>query len=104
MAPSMALPPTAGLPQQAKALREDLVIFDTVTEKATATRKARRKSPRYQRALPAHATMSANAISRRENIGRLSGGGDSALSPAIAVDAIGKENVLGVSMPGPFTP
>lgn len=33
----------------------------------------------------------------------LSGGIDSSLTAAIAVDAVGKENVLGVGMPGPFS-
>src|SRR5262249_46758763 len=33
----------------------------------------------------------------------LSGGIDSALTAAIAVDAIGKENVIGVGMPGPYS-
>jgi NAD+ synthase (glutamine-hydrolysing) len=33
----------------------------------------------------------------------LSGGIDSALTAAIAVEAVGKENVIGVAMPGPFS-
>jgi NAD+ synthase/NAD+ synthase (glutamine-hydrolysing) len=33
----------------------------------------------------------------------LSGGIDSSLTAAIAVDAVGKENVLGVGMPGPYS-
>ena len=33
----------------------------------------------------------------------LSGGIDSSLTAAIAVDAVGKENVVGVSMPGPYS-
>lgn len=33
----------------------------------------------------------------------LSGGIDSSLTAAIAVDAVGKENVLGVAMPGPYS-
>jgi len=33
----------------------------------------------------------------------LSGGIDSALTVAIAVDAVGKENVIGVGMPGPYS-
>ncbi len=33
----------------------------------------------------------------------LSGGIDSALVAAIAVDAVGKENVTGVGMPGPYS-
>jgi NAD+ synthase/NAD+ synthase (glutamine-hydrolysing) len=33
----------------------------------------------------------------------LSGGIDSALTAAIAVDALGKENVIGIGMPGPYS-
>ena len=33
----------------------------------------------------------------------LSGGIDSSLTAAIAVDAVGKENVIGVGMPGPYS-
>ena len=33
----------------------------------------------------------------------LSGGIDSSLVAAIAVEAVGKENVMGVAMPGPFS-
>lgn len=39
---------------------------------------------------------------RRVLVG-LSGGIDSSLTAAIAVDAVGKENVTGVAMPGPFS-
>src|SRR5438477_391161 len=34
---------------------------------------------------------------------RLSGGIDSSLTAAIAVDAVGKENVIGIGMPGPYS-
>ena len=33
----------------------------------------------------------------------LSGGIDSALTACIAVDALGRENVMGVGMPGPYS-
>ena len=33
----------------------------------------------------------------------LSGGIDSSLTAAIAVEAVGRENVIGVGMPGPFS-
>src|SRR5262249_9243863 len=33
----------------------------------------------------------------------LSGGIDSSLTAAIAVDALGKENVMGIGMPGPYS-
>jgi NAD+ synthase (glutamine-hydrolysing) len=39
----------------------------------------------------------------RQAIIGLSGGIDSALTAAIAVDAIGRENVIGVGMPGPYS-
>lgn len=39
----------------------------------------------------------------KEAVIGLSGGIDSSLVACIAVDAIGKENVIGVSMPGPFS-
>ena len=39
---------------------------------------------------------------RRVLIG-LSGGIDSALTACIAVDALGRENVIGVGMPGPYS-
>ena len=33
----------------------------------------------------------------------LSGGIDSSLTAAVAVDAVGKENVTGIGMPGPYS-
>ena len=33
----------------------------------------------------------------------LSGGIDSALTACVAVDALGRENVIGVGMPGPYS-
>ena len=50
----------------------------------------------------ARATTSANADFERVLIG-LSGGIDSSLTAAIAVDAVGRENVTGVGMPGPYS-
>ena len=50
----------------------------------------------------ARAITSASAAFERVIIG-LSGGIDSALTAAIAVDAVGKENVIGVGMPGPYS-
>ena len=50
----------------------------------------------------ARAIISASAASSRALIG-LSGGIDSSLTAAIAVDAVGSENVLGVGMPGPYS-
>ena len=44
----------------------------------------------------------ANADFRKVIIG-LSGGIDSALTAAIAADAVGTENVIGVGMPGPYS-
>ena len=57
--------------------------------------------PLTKRWSSARAITSANAASPRVLIG-LSGGIDSSLTAAIAVDAVGRENVRGVGMPGPY--
>ncbi len=72
---SIALTADGKVAAQAKAFEEDLVLFDTATGKCGFT----------------------------QVLVGLSGGIDSAVVSAIAVDALGSENVLGVSMPGPFS-
>ena len=49
-----------------------------------------------------HARLHAQVRFSRVLIG-LSGGIDSSLTAAIAVEAVGKENVTGVGMPGPYS-
>ena len=81
----------------------DVVICDL---DAAGDRHRRRPSTRPNpksgtRSCSARATTRASAASRRVVLG-LSGGIDSALTAAIAADALGAANVLGVLMPSPY--
>ena len=88
---------------QAKSFEEDLIFFDTNT---------RTGDIHDQPAGLEAAAYSALVLGTRDYVRKcgfekvvvgLSGGIDSALTAVIAVDALGKENVTGVSMPGPYS-
>jgi NAD+ synthase/NAD+ synthase (glutamine-hydrolysing) len=100
---SMAINPDGRVAAQALAFREDLVMFDTATGQGEI-----HKLPPSEIAYAYEALVTGTADYVRKCgfkkvlIG-LSGGIDSAGVAGIAVDALGAENVLGVSMPGPFS-
>jgi NAD+ synthase (glutamine-hydrolysing) len=88
---------------QAASFEEDLILFDTVTGKGDL---------RPQVKGPDEAALQALILGTRDYVQKcgfrsvvvgLSGGIDSSLTAAIAVEALGKENVLGVGMPGPYS-
>lgn len=88
---------------RAKSFEEDLVLFDSVS--GTGDDHATDLSPD-------EAAYEALVLGTRDYIRKcgfrsvligLSGGIDSALVAAIAVHAVGKENVIGVGMPGPYS-
>jgi NAD+ synthase/NAD+ synthase (glutamine-hydrolysing) len=87
----------------AKSFEEDLVLFDTETQAGDV---------HATDAEPDDAAYDALVLGTRDYIRKcgfrsvlvaLSGGIDSALVATIAVDAVGKENVTGVGMPGPHS-
>ena len=87
----------------AKSFEEDLVLFDTVTGEGDI-----RPQPLDELAAAYHALV----IGTRDYVRKcgfskvvvgLSGGVDSALVATIAADALGPENVLGVSMRSPYS-
>jgi NAD+ synthase/NAD+ synthase (glutamine-hydrolysing) len=87
----------------AASFREDLIIADTTT---------REGDQRADFADECEAVYEALVLGTRDYIRKcgfsrvligLSGGIDSSLTAAIAVDAVGRENVRGVGMPGPFS-
>ena len=87
----------------AASFAEDLVLFDA--EALTGDQHANHPDE-------CDAVYEALALGTRDYIRKcgferviigLSGGIDSALTAAIAVDAVGKENVIGVGMPGPYS-
>ena len=100
---SMAITPDGRVAAQALAFKEDLVLFDTVT----GVGEIHEQPPtEIAYAYEALLTGTADYVSKcgfKKVLVGLSGGIDSAVVASIAVDALGAENVLGVSMPGPFS-
>ncbi len=101
---SLAVSPAGELVAQAASFAEDLVLFDTGAAVAVEP-----PSPE-QDDIPA--TWDALVLGTRDYVRKcgfskalvgLSGGIDSALVAAIAVEALGAENVLGVGMPSEFS-
>ncbi len=100
---SMAITADGRVAAQALAFQEDLVLFDT----ATGLGEIHEQPPTeiayaYQALLTGTADYVRKCGFKKVLVG-LSGGVDSAVVASIAVDALGAENVLGVSMPGPFS-
>lgn len=100
---SIALTADGRVAAQAKAFEEDLVLFDTVTEQGDVHPQAHEEIAYAYQALLLGTRDYVRKCGFRKTIIGLSGGIDSAVVAAIAVDALGKENVLGVSMPGPYS-
>jgi NAD+ synthase/NAD+ synthase (glutamine-hydrolysing) len=100
---SFAIGPDGSVIAQAKSFEEDLVCFDTdalVGDLHLA-----------EEGLEASA-YSALVLGTRDYVRKcgfkqvvlgLSGGIDSAITACVAVDALGRENVIGVGMPGPYS-
>jgi NAD+ synthase (glutamine-hydrolysing) len=100
---SFAMNPEGRVIASAASFEEDLVLMDTET--LTGER-------HDNFADECDAVYEALAMGTRDYIRKcgferviigLSGGIDSALTAAIAVDAVGRENVIGVGMPGPYS-
>jgi NAD+ synthase (glutamine-hydrolysing) len=100
---SFALSPTGKVIAQAKSFEEDLVSFDS--ESLTGDVHAHDdglESSAYSALVLGTRDYVHKCGFRRVVLG-LSGGIDSALTACIAVDALGRENVIGVGMPGPYS-
>ncbi len=100
---SMALTPSGEVAAQAKAFQEDIVLFDTVTGKGDLHEQPATEIAYAHQALVLGTRDYVRKCRFSKTIVGLSGGVDSAVVAAIAVEALGASNVLGVSMPGPFS-
>jgi NAD+ synthase/NAD+ synthase (glutamine-hydrolysing) len=100
---SFAVNPQGQVTASAKSFSEDLIIFDTGA-----------MSGDMHESHPSEigATYDALVLGTRDYLRKcgfhrvligLSGGVDSTLVACVAVDAVGRENVVGVAMPGPFS-
>jgi NAD+ synthase/NAD+ synthase (glutamine-hydrolysing) len=88
---------------QAKSFAEDLILFDSVTGEGDDHANHLFQDEAVFEALLTGTRDYIRKCGFRSVLVGLSGGIDSALVAAIAVEAIGKENVTGVGMPGPYS-
>ena len=100
---SLAITVDGEIAAQAACFEEDLVLYDTETGKGEIHPQPREELEYAYRALVLGTRDYLRKCGFKKAIIGLSGGIDSAVVAAIAVDAVGRENVLGVSMPGPFS-
>jgi NAD+ synthase/NAD+ synthase (glutamine-hydrolysing) len=100
---SIALTPDGKVAAQALAFEEDLVLFDTETGEGEIHEQPRQEIEYAYRALVIGTHDYVHKCGFKKVLVGLSGGIDSAVVASIAVNALGAENVLGVSMPGPFS-
>ncbi len=100
---SVALTPDGKVAAQALAFEEDLVLFDSVTGEGEIHEQPRQEIEYAYRALVIGTRDYVHKCGFKKVLVGLSGGVDSAVVAAIATEALGAANVLGVSMPGPFS-
>ena len=100
---SVALTLDGKVAAQAAAFEEDLVLFDTATGQGEIHDQPPEEIAYAYRALVMGTRDYVHKCRFEKALVGLSGGIDSAVVAAIATEALGPENVLGVSMPGPFS-
>jgi len=88
---------------QAKSFEEDLVFFDPDSLDGEMHAQVEGEEASIYAALVLGTRDYVRKCGFRQVIIGLSGGIDSALTAAIAADAVGPENVIGVGMPGPYS-
>ena len=100
---SIVVGPDGRVLAQAKSFEEDLVLFDTESLEGDLHDQAADVEAGAYAALVLGTRDYVRKCGFQKVIVGLSGGIDSALTAAIAVDALGKDHVMGVSMPGPYS-
>ena len=100
---SLAFGPNGQVIAQAKSFEEDLICFDSETLEGDIHDRDEGVEASAYAALVLGTRDYVRKCGFRKVVLGLSGGIDSALTAAIAVDALGKENVIGVGMPGPYS-
>jgi NAD+ synthase (glutamine-hydrolysing) len=86
-----------------KSFEEDLVLFDSDSLTGEIHEQIEGEEASVYSALVLGTRDYMRKCGFRQAIIGLSGGIDSALTAAIAAEAVGKENVIGVGMPGPYS-
>lgn len=88
---------------EAKSFEEDLIICDTDAGTGDVHPQPQTEEANAYAALVMGTRDYVHKCGFRKALIGLSGGIDSALTAAIAVDALGAENVMGIGMPGPYS-
>ncbi|HWP83989.1 MAG TPA: NAD+ synthase [Terriglobia bacterium] len=88
---------------QAASFEEDLICYDTATGRGDLHPRVQGPDPAALQALILGTRDYVRKCGFRSVVVGLSGGIDSSLTAAIAVEALGPDNVLGVGMPGPYS-
>jgi NAD+ synthase (glutamine-hydrolysing) len=100
---SFAMNPEGEIIASAASFEEDLVMVDTHSLSGDHHANLSDECEAVYQALAMGTRDYIRKCGFERVIVGLSGGIDSALTAAIAVDAVGKENVIGVGMPGPYS-
>jgi NAD+ synthase/NAD+ synthase (glutamine-hydrolysing) len=88
---------------QGRSFEEDLIYFDSKTLTGEVREQVAGEEASVYAALVLGTRDYMHKCGFQNSIVGLSGGIDSALTAAIATEAVGPENVLGIGMPGPFS-
>jgi len=100
---SLALNPQGEVIARAKSFSEDLIYVDTQSLRGDIREPLESKEAAAYQALVLGTRDYIRKCGFSKALIGLSGGIDSALVAAIAVEALGKENVIGVGLPGPYS-
>jgi len=100
---SFALGPEGKIVAQAQSFEEDLICFDTESLTGDIHRQEEGVEASAYAALVLGTRDYVSKCGFQRVVLGLSGGIDSALTACIAVDALGRENVIGFGMPGPYS-
>ena len=100
---SFAMDAEGNVIASAKSFAEDLVLFDSATMSGDRHDNLQDECEAVYEALVLGTRDYIRKCGFRRVLIGLSGGIDSSLVAAIAVDAVGRENVTGVGMPGPYS-
>src|SRR5437879_1300455 len=100
---SVVFDPAGNVVAQGKSFEEDLLYFDSDRLTGELREQLQSEEASAYAALVLGTRDYVHKCGFQQVIIGLSGGIDSALTAAIAADALGPENVIGVGMPGPYS-
>jgi NAD+ synthase (glutamine-hydrolysing) len=100
---SMVIAPDGRIVAQGRSFEEDLIVFDSEKMQGDMHEQTGVGDPSAYAALVLGTRDYVRKCGFSKVVIGLSGGIDSALTAAIAADALGQENVTGIAMPGPYS-